>query len=255
MGSVDDTIDGPTKKKPKDDMTWSEVFDLGKRYMRIPAVLIVVEVLYWFLTQPSNTLAIIQVVEAWIWHNCNIILFGEGSSMLSTHNGWWTKVTLSHPNFYLNRIDLFVSDECAGVHEMLFISTLVILTDGVPQKLKIKSVAVLSSIVFLLNIVRLVLLYPMARMGCDNNPNGSMCEVPMWEFHYIVYEWGFLIILVLIWTCWFYFIGGPKRVRKAAALEKKPIYLEFQVSDPRSSLMLTIGQGSSAIDNNAVLLR
>ena len=50
-----------------DDMSWSEVADLARVYFRIPIALLLVEVFYWFITQPTNTLGVIQELEAWIW--------------------------------------------------------------------------------------------------------------------------------------------------------------------------------------------
>ena len=48
----------------------------------------------------------------------------------------------------LNTVALYVSDECAGVHEMLFISTLVIMTE-VSQRLKLRSIVVMCGIVYI----------------------------------------------------------------------------------------------------------
>ena len=212
----------------KDDMSWTEVGQLGLRYLKIPLVLLLLEMLYWFLTQPSNTLAWIQTVEAFLWHNLSIWIFGSGATELSTHQGWWIRVDMFHQNFPDGRIALYVGDECAGVHEMLFISTLVLLTDGVPQKLKLKSIAVLCSIVFVLNIVRLLLLYPFARSGCDADPGDLWCTSEMYSFHSMMFEWGFLIILVAMWTTWFFWVNGPSRIRKANESEEPSWQFSFR---------------------------
>ena len=113
---------------------------------------------YWFITQPSNTLVPIQISEAYIWNLLTNLLYGEGTATLTTNNGWLTQVNLHNENFpgVFNTVGLYVSDECAGVHEMLFISTLILMTDGVSQKLKFKSIVVMCSIVYVLNIVRLL---------------------------------------------------------------------------------------------------
>ena len=95
-----------------DDLSWREVGDLAWRYLRIPAALLIVEALYWFITIPSDTLAPIQVTEAWIWHNFTDLIFGEGTTTYSTHNGWATRVDLNHYNFPGGSIGLYVSDEC-----------------------------------------------------------------------------------------------------------------------------------------------
>ena len=39
-----------------DDLSWAEVAQLGRTYLRIPAALLLVEAFYWFITQPTNTL-------------------------------------------------------------------------------------------------------------------------------------------------------------------------------------------------------
>ena len=126
----------------KQDLSWSEVLTLSKTYLKIPLALLFVEAIYWFITQPSNTLVPIQITEAWIWSGITNIIYGEGTATLTTNNGWMTQVNLSNENFpgVLNTVALYVSDECAGVHEMIFISTLIMMTDGVSQKIKFKIV-------------------------------------------------------------------------------------------------------------------
>ena len=209
--------------KASDDMSWGEVAQLGLRYGKIPLALLAVEALYWFITQPSDTLALIQVTEAYIWNEVTQLMFGEGASTLSTHNGWMTRIDFHHEAFpgALNSVGLYVSDECAGVHEMIFLSTLVLMTDGVTQREKFKAVAVMCGIVYVLNIVRLVAFYPIAVEGCLANPNQPECLNDMWNFHTFVYQWGFLIVLLLMWLAWFKFIGGANRTMKAAQEEKE----------------------------------
>ncbi|MAW22612.1 MAG: hypothetical protein CMA16_04105 [Euryarchaeota archaeon] len=204
--------------KASDDMSWGEVAQLGLRYGKIPLALLAVEALYWFITQPSDTLALIQVTEAYIWNEVTQLMFGEGASTLSAHNGWMTRIDFYHESFpYLdNRVGLYVSDECAGVHEMIFLSTLVLMTDGVTQREKFKAVAVMCGIVYVLNIVRLVAFYPIAVEDCLANPNQPECLNGMWNYHTFVYQWGFLIVLLLMWLVWFKFIGGASSTMKAS---------------------------------------
>jgi len=209
--------------KASDDMSWGEVAQLGLRYGKIPLALLAVEALYWFITQPSDTLALIQVTEAYIWNEVTQLMFGEGASTLSTHNGWMTRIDFHHESFpgAFNSVGLYVSDECAGVHEMIFISTLVLMTDGVTQREKFKAITVMCGIVYVLNIVRLVAFYPIAVEGCLANPNQPECLNDMWNFHTFVYQWGFLIVLLMMWLVWFKFIGGANRTMKASQEEKE----------------------------------
>ena len=83
----------------KQDLSWSEVLTLSKTYLKIPLALLFVEAIYWFITQPSNTLAPIQITEAWIWSGITNIIYGEGTATLTTNNGWMTQVNLSNENF------------------------------------------------------------------------------------------------------------------------------------------------------------
>ena len=197
-----------------EDLSWAEVANLGKTYLRIPAALLLVEAFYWFITQPTNTLGLIQESEAWIWYHLTELIYGPGSATLSEYNGWTTLVTLKHPDFWSDQIRLYVSDECAGVHEMIFISVLILMTTGVPQRLRIKSALVACGIVYILNIVRLLVLYPLAISGCADNPNMLGCEQPMHDFHAFVYQWGFLIVLVIMWLVWFKWVNAGDLIRK-----------------------------------------
>jgi len=207
-----------TSSKSPDDMEWSEVAQLGLRYARIPLALLFVEVFYWFLTMPSDTLAPIQVSEAWVWNELTNLIFGEGASTLGTHNGWTTRIELNHVDFpgSFDHIALYVSDECAGVHEMIFLSTLVAMTEGVPQKLKIRSIIVMCAIIYVLNIIRLVVFYPIAVEDCMALPNDAACLQGMWDWHTAVWKWGFLLVLVTMWVVWFWRFGGPARTLDAS---------------------------------------
>ena len=212
------------KARPEGDMSWKEVGELGLRYGRIPAALLLVEAFYWFLTLPSDTLAPIQVTEAWIWNELTNLIYGEGSAVISHHNGWLTRIDLQHPSFPgpFNTVGLYVSDECAGVHEMIFLSMLVMMTDGVPQRQKIRTIIVMCGLVYILNILRLLVFYPIAVNDCVDLQGQQACLNSMWEYHQRVYEWGFLVVLVLMWLVWFIRIGGPERTLDATKNDSSP---------------------------------
>ena len=216
--------------KHNDDMSWSEVGQLGLQYGKIPLALLAVEALYWFITQPSDTLAFIQVTEAYIWNEVNQLMFGESASVLSEHSGWMTRIDFYHESFpgQFDSVGLYVSDECAGIHEMIFVSTLVLMTDGVSQRQRFKAVGVMCALVYVLNIVRLVAFYPIAVDGCLDNPNQADCLNNMWEFHNFVYKWGFLIVLLLMWLVWFRYIGASSRTLKASQEKKEQWRIVFR---------------------------
>ncbi len=193
------------------DLSWSEVARLSTRYLKIPAVLLLVEIIYRLLTLPRNTLAWLQVAEAHLWHWGNLLFYGPNSSELAQHRGWTTRVTLVNPAFpseSVNRIPLYVSDECAGVHEIVFFAALVALTDGVSSRVKRRTIYWMSGLLMFLNMVRLLVLYPIAVAGCTELPGDPNCILPMEQFHRFVYAQGTLILLVGIWLVWFIATGA-----------------------------------------------
>ena len=105
---------------------------------------------------------------------------------------------------------------------MIFLSTLVMMTDGVPQRDKLRAVAVMCGIVYVLNIVRLVVFYPIAVESCLETPDVQACLTPMWQFHEAVYTWGFLVVLVGMWLAWFIKFGGPARTLAATKEDTSP---------------------------------
>tara|TARA_B100001996_G_scaffold337932_1_gene290097 strand:+ start:6552 stop:7610 length:1059 start_codon:yes stop_codon:yes gene_type:complete len=216
--------------KHNDDMSWSEVGQLGLQYGKIPLALLAVEALYWFITQPSDTLAFIQVTEAYIWNEVTQLMFGESASTLSSHSGWMTRIDFYHESFpgQFNSVGLYVSDECAGIHEMIFISTLILMTDGVSQRQRFKAVGVMCALVYVLNIVRLVAFYPIAVDGCLANPDQAGCLNNMWEYHNFVYKWGFLIVLLMMWLVWFRYIGAGSRTLQASQEKKEQWRIIFR---------------------------
>jgi exosortase/archaeosortase family protein len=200
-------------KVPKDDIGLDEFIEIGKRYLIIPLGLLFVEIIYSILTSSQDTLAWIQEIVAKFWNKSNHMIYGKESSTLSEYgdSGLMTKIELYNPNFpdiQNNTIDFYVSDECAGVHEMLFITTLILLTPYISKKIKTWSIPIILVIVFCLNLLRLVLIYPLAASGCEKNPGVWGCDV-RWEiFHDFVFEWGSLIILTIMWLIWFYIVNS-----------------------------------------------
>ena len=124
---------------------------------------------------------------------------------------------------------------------MLFISTLILMTDGVSQKLKFKSIVVMCSIVYVLNIVRLLAFYPIALDACAANPNNPSCLTNMWEYHEAIYSWGFLIVLVFMWLVWFWKVGGPSRtIDSTKNKEKSRIIFRKKWETPQFLILLFV---------------
>ena len=73
----------------------------------------------------------------------------------------------------------------------------------------------MCSIIYVLNILRLVVFYPIAVEDCMALPNDAACLQGMWDWHTAVWQWGFLLVLVTMWVVWFWRFGGPARTLDA----------------------------------------
>ena len=178
---------------PTDDLSGREFLDLAWRYLRIPLILLIVEVSYRLLTYPRNTLGLLQVFEAYVWHGINLLVFGAESSTIAEHRGWMTKVVLHHPSFPSDlghTLPLYVSDECAGMHEFVFFAALVLMSEGVDFRRRLRAVMWAAPVIFVLNMIRLVVLYPVALYSCSDAPGQPLCDMGMWEFHNFILTTG-----------------------------------------------------------------
>ena len=79
----------------KDDLSWSEVGEMAYGYLRIPMALILVQVVYWWATEPDASLEPLQVLLAWLWTGCSNLIW-PGSAELVFHgpSQSWTGVNL-----------------------------------------------------------------------------------------------------------------------------------------------------------------
>ena len=208
-----------------DDLSGREFLVLAWRYLRIPLILLIVEVSYRLLTYPRNTLGLLQVSEAYIWHGINLLLFGAESSTIAEHRGWMTKVVLHHPSFPSDlghTLPLYVSDECAGMHEFVFFAALVLVSDGVDFRRRLRAVMWAAPVIFVLNMIRLVMLFPVALYSCSDAPGQPLCDMGMWEFHNFILYTGSMIAIVGAWMLWFIWAGGTKGTLERAIDTEAP---------------------------------
>jgi len=185
------------------DVSGEEFAEMAYGFLRIPVALILVEMIYWWATEPSNSVEPYQASLASIWSIISNMIW-EGSITQTMHTtDAFTQINLHHPNFNGGIVPVYVSDECAGLHEVIFLGTLMLLTPGVSLRTRWRSVAAMTLVVQVLNMIRLVMLYPLAVSGCEQLPGAYGCEAPMTEFHNFILSSGFLAILVMIWLAWF----------------------------------------------------
>ena len=191
-------------RKTSDDIPLSEFMRMLGAVFVLVVILLFGEILFRWLIEPANTLLPIQLVEAWLWTNISNIIWPGSAELVAHQTGPMTQVNLLHPTFYSGVVPLYVSDECTGLHELFFLGMMMLLTPSFDLKTKMKHLGIASLIVFVLNMIRLVLLYPLAVSGCDGMNGGTFgCEAPLFQFHNFVLEYGSLIVLVIGWTIWF----------------------------------------------------
>ncbi len=102
-----------------------------------------------------------------------------------------TEVSISYtsPAFTMRIIAL-----CTGISELLFFAFLVLLFRGPRWKTKLKGLAVFLPAIFLINIARLLLIYPLALwLGVD----------AMWGVHWLIWKYGMFLVLMGLFTVWY----------------------------------------------------
>ncbi len=197
-----------------DDIPLPEFMRMVGAVTALVAMLIFVELGYRWLVKPGNTLLPLQLIEAWAWTFLSNI-FWPGSAELVYHSsGVPTQVNLIHPSFYGGFIPLYVSDECAGIHEIVFLGAMMLLTPGLSMRDKTRHLLIAAGIILSINMLRLLVLYPLAVQGCVESPGQWGCDAPLWQFHEFILTNGFLIALVVGWSFWFRVSGGQKAVAR-----------------------------------------
>ena len=183
------------RSNSKDDLSWPEVGEMAYGYLRIPLALILVEVVYWWATEPAASLEPLQVLLAWLWSGCSNFIW-PGSAELVFHgpSQSWTGVNLLGSGFIGGEVPLYIDAECAGVHEIMFLGTLMLLTPGVQSRIRKRSLIGMVIIVQFLNFLRLMALYPIGM---------QYGEAEMNQMHEFIFRQGFLILLVAFWFIWF----------------------------------------------------
>jgi exosortase/archaeosortase family protein len=150
--------------------------------------------------EPSNSLYPIQVLEA--------------RAVYSAHSALGYPVELKNEigiyyysqAFRNSELSMSIQAPCVGIHEIVFLSALITGFRGVACKLKLKWIAILGSVLFIENLIRLLLLYPIALW---------VGEDTMWYYHYIFWKYGHLIIILTLFVIWFLFVAmNTQRRRK-----------------------------------------
>ena len=229
-----------------DDISIEELREQVVFMLGVIVVLLGGELVYRWLTDPTDSLSWIQVADAWIWNSLHSMLFGSSSvTVLESTYGLPTVMEFDHSSFY-QPIPLEVTDECVGVHEVVFVSLLIAISPGVPGRLKVRGILAMAVALQMINMARLLVLYPLAVSGCQADPGVYGCEEPMWRFHEFMLRIGFMLLIVVGWLIWFVVSDGAGHLRRhQRRIEKRgPVQrrLAMRESLPDwSKAVLTVG--------------
>jgi len=125
-----------------------------------------------------------------------------------------TDITISYaaPAFGMEIIAL-----CTGIGELLFFAFLVLLFQGPSWKTKGRGLALFLPIIFIINIIRLLAIYPLALwLGVD----------AMWGIHWFIWKYGMFIVLMALFTVWYWFLARKELLIKETSDKKlsgKPV--------------------------------
>ena len=156
------------------------------------AVLFVGLLFYWFI---------------WGWTVANIDLgFFQSVTtsliyIIQSSIGWPVQLSLPNilyyslpsPGFGVEIITL-----CIGFGEMLFFTFLIALFRGATIRSKIKGLIIFLPTIFAINLLRLLMLYPMAEWLGING---------MWDLHWHIWKWGMFVLIMVLFVLWFQFIA------------------------------------------------
>ncbi len=141
---------------------------------------------------PANSLYPLQVFETDIVYGVQKLL---GFPVEITNN---IDLNYYSSSFRNGCLSVEISTACVGMHEIVFLSALITGFRGVSRKIKFKWLLILCPVLFVENLIRIIILYPLAL---------QIGEDAMWYSHYIFWKYGHLAIILLIFVLWAYFIA------------------------------------------------
>ena len=187
----------------------SFIFSLGFNFIFLMIVLVCVEIIYLYLFNRSkDSLEPIQVFETWLVYQIQVG-FGIPVSIRNDAESGIPKI-LSYEG--VDMPDLSIDTACVGMHEIVFLSVLILAFRGVRLKTKMKWLSIFGVFIFFENIARIAVAYPMvATFGWDN-----------WNrFHFYFWQYGQLIIVMLLFLLWFIFVAQKEVAENFKAKESK----------------------------------
>ena len=160
----------------------------------ISVSLFIIETAFVLLTPSPNSLYPIQVIETQIVFHIQKALgmpveIGREPTQIIYNSG--------------SDLDMWIATACTGIHEIVFLSALMIGSRGAKIKTKAKWICIFGVFLFVENLVRLITFYPIGRwIGADL----------MWPLHYYFWKYGHLGIILTLFCFWFLFVVWRKEI-------------------------------------------
>ena len=135
---------------------------------------------------------VIHIDWTWLQQAEAYSVFAAQGSMgiAATYNPAEVAIAYASPRFSMQIIAL-----CTGISELLFFAFLVLLFMGPRWKTKAKGLAIFLPVIFVINLLRLLLIYPMALwLGVQG----------MWDVHWFIWKYGMFAALMALFTLWYW---------------------------------------------------
>jgi exosortase/archaeosortase family protein len=157
---------------------------------------------YFTTGQFSNSLYPLQVFEAYIVYIVQMLL--------------GIPVTLSDPITLeytappaVNGIQIV--GECTGVSEIVFLFVLIFWFPMVRKRVKLKWFALLGTVLFIINLIRIIIIYPLTI---------TFGDVATGQFHYYFWQYGQLIIVMMMFVLWFIFVARKEVIERLPSVSR-----------------------------------
>lgn len=143
---------------------------------------------------------VIHVDLAWLQNAEALAVFSAQSwiGINASFNQTLTAISYANPAFEMQIIAL-----CTGISELVFFTFLVLLFRGPSWRTKGKGLAIFLPVIFIINIIRLLMIYPLALwFGVQ----------AMWDIHWFIWKYGMLAVLLALFSAW-YLLFAEKEMR------------------------------------------
>jgi len=154
--------------------------------------------------EDSDSLGPLQTLEAEIVYQVQKEVFDMPVVINRTSKTIWYDTEVKWRGMILSDDDddggfgLRIASVCTGFHEMVFLGVLVMGFRGPPVKIRAKWTAILLGVVFIENLFRIFILYPLALY------KGRQYEE--W-FHYHWWHTGQYVFIMTLFVLWFFFVA------------------------------------------------